>query len=216
MEVKVSKKSIDIIIFSEVSSEKNYNNKLKSPMWPGGSSGVTIGLGYDLGQTDLKSFTTVWKNKLNANDFNSLSKAVGVKGTSAQKMISSLKNIIVSYESACEAFYEHDLPKYMKMTMKAFPGIEKMKPDAVGAVLSLVYNRGGSTTGTNREEMHAMIDTIKKQDYKATGDLVEKMKRIWANKPNLSGLVIRRKNEADLIRSAQHEYNEKDLITITL
>lgn len=214
MQVKVSKKSIDIIIFSEISSENNYNNKLKSPIWPGGASGVTIGLGYDLGQTNLKSFTDVWKNKLSQNDFNSLSKAVGVKGSSAQKMIPSLKTIQISYINACRVFYEHDLPKYMNMTIKAFPGVELMKPDATGAILSLVYNRGAAITGRNREEMNAMIDTIKKQDYKATGDLVEKMKRIWAGKPNLAGLVTRRINEANLIRNAQHVYNDNDLITI--
>ena len=52
--------------------------------WPGGDSGITIGLGYDLGYESAGDFETDWQVLLGAGDFTTLSQVVGLKGTDAQ------------------------------------------------------------------------------------------------------------------------------------
>jgi len=52
----VSKKSLDLIIAFEVSSKTAYNSKYKNPIWPGGESGITIGIGYDIGYSTITQF----------------------------------------------------------------------------------------------------------------------------------------------------------------
>ena len=79
----VSRKGLEAIIQYEVSSKKNYNNKLKTPMWPGGESGVTIGIGYDLGHNSAEKITNDWKKHLSAGDLAKLLKVAKIKGEKA-------------------------------------------------------------------------------------------------------------------------------------
>lgn len=48
MSVELEEDSVEMIMIFEVSSKNYYNSSLKAPNWPGGNSGVTIGIGYDL------------------------------------------------------------------------------------------------------------------------------------------------------------------------
>ena len=48
MSVKIPEEIVEMIVEFEVGNKKYYESKCKSPIWPGGSSGVTIGIGYDL------------------------------------------------------------------------------------------------------------------------------------------------------------------------
>jgi hypothetical protein len=45
----VSRKGLQQIVQHEISSASYYRKFLSHPTWPGGSSGITIGIGYDLG-----------------------------------------------------------------------------------------------------------------------------------------------------------------------
>ena len=45
----VSRKGLDQLMHFEISSESYYRNRLSRPIWPRGASGITIGVGYDLG-----------------------------------------------------------------------------------------------------------------------------------------------------------------------
>ena len=47
-----SKRALDLIIFSEVSSEQTYKRRYAKPTWPKGASGVTIGIGFDVGHAN--------------------------------------------------------------------------------------------------------------------------------------------------------------------
>ena len=86
----VSKKSLDIIINSEISSKSAYQTKYKFPIWPEGDSGITIGIGYDLGYVSLTQFTNDWKNVLSTIDFNKLSTTIGKKGDNAKDELAKL------------------------------------------------------------------------------------------------------------------------------
>jgi hypothetical protein len=50
--IRIFDKAFDLTVSEEVASKAHYEAKLRNPEWPGGASGVTVGIGYDLGQTD--------------------------------------------------------------------------------------------------------------------------------------------------------------------
>ena len=75
-----------------------------------------------------------------------------------------------------------------------------MHPDAYGAIISLVFNRGTSLKGDSRKEMVSIKNLIAKKDYKKIAKEFRNMKRIWIGK-NLDGLLDRREAEAKLIET---------------
>ena len=73
-----------------------------------------------------------------------------------------------------------------------------MHPDAYGAIISLVFNRGTSLKGDSRKEMVNIKNLITKKDYKKIAKEFRNMKRIWVGK-SLDGLLERREAEAKLV-----------------
>ena len=210
----VSKKSLDIIINSEISSKSAYQTKYKFPIWPEGDSGITIGIGYDLGYVSLTQFTNDWKNVLSTIDFNKLSTTIGKKGDNAKDALSnSIKNIVITWEQALEVFYTKSMPKYAKSTRNIYPGIEKLPPDAQGAILSLVYNRGESLANTDRrKEMRNLVGLIANGNLKKIANEIRAMKRLWTSAQR--GLWIRRDTEADLVENATYFMQTDELIFV--
>lgn len=168
--------------------------------WPGGDSGITIGLGYDLGYESADDFETDWSPLLSAGDFTTLTQVCGLKGTQAQAKASGLKTIKIKSSDAQQVFLERSVPKYQAQTQKAFPGVDDLPADAQGALFSLVYNRGASMSGDSRAEMRAIRDLVPKGDLQGIADQIRAMKRLWEGK-GLDGLLKRRDAEADLVES---------------
>jgi GH24 family phage-related lysozyme (muramidase) len=92
------------------------------------------------------------------------------------------------------------LPRFINETKKAFPNSDKLHPDAFGALVSLVFNRGASVSGPSRIEMLNIRNLIDSKNYEAIANEVRKMKRLWIGK-GLDGLLVRRDDEASLIAS---------------
>ena len=55
----ISQAAIDLIVREEVSGKEVYERNYRRPEWPGGSSGVTIGIGYDVGAGVSEKSATV-------------------------------------------------------------------------------------------------------------------------------------------------------------
>jgi GH24 family phage-related lysozyme (muramidase) len=168
--------------------------------WPGGASGITIGIGYDLGYESAGDFENDWEPRLSAGDFTTLSQVVGIKGTAAQAKAPSLKTIKIKTSDAEQVFLDRSVPKYQKLTQQAFPGVDDLPADAQGALFSLVYNRGTSMEGDSRKEMRAIRDAVPNGDLQEIADQLRAMKRLWEGK-GLDGLLKRRDAEADLVES---------------
>ena len=83
----LSKKAIDLIIQFEVGGRAYYDKKLQSPIWAGGESGITIGMGYDCGFVSEKQFFQDWGNMLTPNFLEPLRKTIGLKGIQAKQML---------------------------------------------------------------------------------------------------------------------------------
>lgn len=201
----VSKRSYDLIIKYETGGEAYYRKALQRPTYPGGQSGVTIGIGYDLGYNTPEGFARDWKNKLDAKVFARLHGCLGLKGKAASAKIAGLKDIQIPWEMAQAVFNERTLPRFIALTKSTFPGSDKLHPDAFGVLVSIVFNRGGSTKGATRVEMKNIKDSIStkpinKDLYLYIANQITSMKRLWVGK-GLNGLLTRRDEEAKIIKS---------------
>lgn len=199
--MELSDKALSLILEYEVGGGEAYFNKeLKHPTYPGGASGVTIGIGYDLGYNTGDQFTKDWRSHLTDSDFSRLAKCLGSKGSFAKLLIPSVKDITVSWDSGLAVFKSNTVPRFINETIKAFPGVDQLKPDAFGALVSLVFNRGGALTGTNRTEMMNIHNLVPKKDYNGIAQQITNMKHIWVGK-GLDGLLRRRDAESALVKS---------------
>ena len=168
--------------------------------WPGGNSGVTIGIGYDLGYVTKDQFESDWKDCLSDGDCQTLAAVIGIKGLDAKTKASSLTHIKITNDQARRVFTERSVPQYQKQTATAFPGVDNLPADAQGALVSLVYNRGTSMNGDSRKEMRAVRNAVPKGDLQEIANQIRAMKRLWENS-SVSGLVKRREAEAQLVES---------------
>lgn len=183
--------------------------------WPGGASGITIGHGYDLGYTTAAEFARDWSEFLAPKDVARLRTAIGRKGPSARAAASSFKGIRITPSAAAAVFARATLPKWEKTTRKIFPGIELLPEAVLGALTSLVFNRGPSLVGDRRREMRQIRDTIR--DWSTRPDFARRasqsallhsiaaqiraMKRLWIGQ-GLDGLLTRREREAAMVERA--------------
>lgn len=198
----ISKKAIDLIIQFEIGGRTYYEKALQKPTYPGGDSGVTIGIGYDLGYNTEKQFLADWSPNLNLNFVNALRPLCGLKGDKVKGMIKGeVLNVRIPYNIAYDVFVKTSIPRYYKATLSIYPDMINLNEDTQGALVSMIYNRGTKLDGDRRKEMRAIIDLVKKKDYEGIAEEIEKSKRLWEGK-GLDGLVLRREAEADLIRDS--------------
>ncbi len=169
--------------------------------WPGGKSGITIGFGYDLGQVKVDQLVADWGDVLPAAQLERLKTAVGLAGDQAKAAAPGLADIVIGKDVSLKVFLARTIPEYQKKTEGAFPGLDKLPPDAQGALVSLVYNRGPDMGGDRRKEMRAIRDAVSKGDLKEIAAQLRAMKRLWEGQ-GLPGLLKRRDAEAVLVESS--------------
>jgi hypothetical protein len=128
----------------EVTSREYYDAHASRPTWPGGASGVTIGVGYDLGYES--GLDTDWAHLLAPVHIAGLKPWVEVKGAAAEAAIARLHEITIPWYSAWLAFIGWSLPSYFNQTRQAFANSQALPPLCIGVLVSLVYNRGASMT----------------------------------------------------------------------
>jgi len=204
----LSKKSLDLILEFEVGGGENYYNKfLKNPAWPGEQSGVTIGVGYDLGYVNKAEFSEDWKD-LPKEIFDRLYKVVGIKGYNAKNLIRGLKDITIPWELSLQVFNNKTVTKFYNLTQQTFPNFDNLPEDAKGGLVSLVFNRGNALEGDRRREMKLIRDGMKLvsvYDQKALtfiANQIRNMKRIWIGGSIEKGMSRRRDAEAKLIEES--------------
>ena len=204
----LSKKSLELILEFEVGGGENYYNKfLKNPAWPEGQSGVTIGVGYDLGYVNKAEFSEDWKD-LPKEIFDRLYKVVGIKGYNAKNLIRGLKDITIPWDLALKVFNNKTVNKFYNLTRQTFPNFDNLPEDAKGGLISLVFNRGNALEGDRRREMKLIRDGMRITtiyDQKALtfiSNQIRSMKRIWAGGSIEKGMNRRRDAEAKLIEQS--------------
>lgn len=195
----VSPDALELITESEISGRSNYEKTLHRPTWPGAASGVTIGIGYDVGYNTPSQVRQDWgERSLPDAHLESLTRAAGVKGEKARSLAKSLNYISIPWDKAKAVFEQCTLPRFAKLTAETFPGVDKLHPHIQGALLSLIFNRGNSLNGDRRREMRAIREHIIAGRIDRIPAEFRKMKRLWEGQ-NLKGLLVRRDAEADLV-----------------
>ena len=197
---KPSPKTLDLLLQYEVGGGKSYYEKYLSKFtWPGGSSGPTIAIGVDCAYYSELELAEIF-SFLVKDQIKQIQGASGKSGEKGKEYTKSLRvaGIIVDWDKALDIFQKLTWPKFTKLAEKTFPGLVDLHPDAYGAIISLVFNRGTSLKGDSRKEMVNIKNLIPEKDYKKIAKEFRNMKRIWVGK-NLDGLLDRREAEATLI-----------------
>ncbi|PTX92782.1 hypothetical protein DB346_22960 [Verrucomicrobia bacterium LW23] len=183
--------------------EEYYNRFLIMPTWPGEASGVTIGVGYDLGYTTPAQFEADWGRRLPAATFARLRSVLGINGPTARLLIPALADIRVPWEQARSVFLTRTLPRFEALALATFPGMSGLPDDAQGVLVSLVFNRGSSLEGDRRSEMAAIAQAVaavrpggRSLALRQIARNIRDMKRLW---PANVGLQRRRDAEAGLV-----------------
>ena len=194
----VDTRAMTFIVRQEVGSRAAYDALYASPAWPGGESGITIGIGYDLRfAADLLGD---WCPYLSADSLDALRLWRGEAGSAAA--VAALNSIVVPWDAAWSVFATRTLPATLQSTQRAFPGLDRLPLLSAGALVSLVYNRGPATSGPNREEMSQIRDAVQQGKPAAVPGLLRAMTRLWPDSP---ALRTRREQEADLFAEGLQE-----------
>ncbi|WP_292118854.1 hypothetical protein [Mesorhizobium sp.] len=201
----ISSRSTDLLIHFEVSSGEVYEQRYQAPTWPKGKSGVTIGIGYDLGYAEEHAIRKDWSDYLESATVDRLILASGVIGRPAKKLAAQLSSIKIPFEVAHRQFLTIMQPRYVGITERALPNFGDLPEDCRGALVSLVYNRGASFGIAETKDKHGRykeMRTIRKlmieNKYDEISDQLLQMRRLWAGNKDLKGLVIRRELESTL------------------
>lgn len=213
---RISARGANWIAEFETGGASYYRRFLQAPTYPGGASGVTIGVGYDIGYNTAKQVLADWAGRIPAEALTRLAAVAGLKGDKAKAAVAKVRDIAVPWDAALAVFLERTVPRFGAMTAKAFPGLELLPVPAQEALLSLVFNRGASLSGDSRREMAGIADVcarLKRGEIDqgaalvAIAQLIEAMKRLWRGK-GLDGLLKRRDAEASRVRQAVHLQGE--------
>lgn len=197
--MNLSRKGIDFIIAQEATSEAYYTKHESRPNWPGESSGVTIGIGYDFGYNTVAQVTRDWGVYLSTSALQRLSRYCGITGEAALEACGSLRDIEIPWDMACRVFTESTIPRFYLQMLRAYPKAESLPPDATSALLSLVFNRGAKLTGERRTEMLGIRAAMADGRLDAIPKLFRDQIRLW---PDTEGLRNRRLAEAELFAQA--------------
>jgi GH24 family phage-related lysozyme (muramidase) len=202
--MNISKAAYDLILKEEVSSPRIYEKKYRGPIWPGHASGVTIGIGYDVGYVTATELRREWQGRIPDPMIAALIPCCGVTGKAAQALVSQLRragSIDIPFEVAKQQFDEVKLPKFERLTARALPNTDQLHPDCFGALVSLTFNRGTSySVPTSRDphgryrEMRAIRVAMAAENFHLIPACFRDMKRLWPR----SGIAARRENEAKL------------------
>jgi GH24 family phage-related lysozyme (muramidase) len=178
---------------------KNYYEKfLKQLTWPRGDSGITMGIGADLGYMSKEEFDEFFSHYFTTEQKQLIYSVIGLKGTAAKTALPKVKHIELSWQNASDAFVKWTLPKFWKMANTIWPGLDQLNEKTQVALVSIVFNRGASLNGATRAEMKNIAPLVINKDYKKIAEQIRSMKRLWIGK-NLDGLLTRREKEAKMV-----------------
>lgn len=198
-DLPISANALNLIVLFEVTNEENYRNNLIHPTWPGGESGATCGIGFDLGYGDDASVTRAWSNYLPPVSVAKLASCSRITGEKANQCTKQIRDVVVPWEAAIAQF-KYYLPFVVAQTLYSFKNLEILSPDSRGALVSLVFNRGNDiSTKDSRIEMYNIANLMKNKQFEKIPDQILNMKRLWKAKDQ-RGLLIRRNLEADLFK----------------
>jgi len=181
----------------EVSSPDAYRQRYRFPIWPGATSGITIGIGYDLKFVAAAKLRDDWGGLLSSDSIARLIAVSGRIGSAA--LLEQVNDVEAPLLAAVKVFVERMLPEYVGSTKAIYPTLESLPPHRRTALISLVLNRGNDLSGDRRREMKRIQELLAAGSLDDVADQFESMTRLW-DPATAGGLIARRRREATLWR----------------
>jgi len=195
----LSEKGVDFIQRHETGGRAYYEKRYTGIIWPGGASGATVGVGYDCGYNTRSQISNDWKGVAKKSEMNALLACSGAKGSRGRTLARRYRNAVhFTWHEAKTVFVKETLPRFTKLTKTAFRlRTDQLHPHSNSALVSLVFNRGGSVSGYRRRHMLNIRNHLAAGRYDRVDNEFLDMRVIWVGK-GLDGLLRRRREEADL------------------
>ena len=187
--------AVAFLIRWEVTSEGWYNSNAIHPDWPGGESGVTLGIGYDCSAQSDAQIIHDWIG-LGMPCATLLSKCAGLRGAHAETALRFVRMLTVPYTLATSVFESAVLPRYATQTESTLPNCADLNGNQFGALVSIGYNRGNEGWVDDDErhvEMNAIHLAMTGKNFASIPTSIRAMQRLW---PEGSDLWKRRAAEA--------------------
>jgi hypothetical protein len=197
--LKVTESGMDLIVHFEVGGSSYYKKVYQRPIWAKGASGVTVGIGYDLGYNTRCQIQKDWGDILPKKMVDALKSCAGIKGSASRIHQQRIKYIVnIPLDDAMKVFIKRTVPRFAQLAKTSFKTIEKADPFIQDMMLSQTFNRGASTKGNSRRHVLWQSRASAKGQYYALPIYCRDSKIIWANQPSIRrGIWRRRDAEAD-------------------
>jgi GH24 family phage-related lysozyme (muramidase) len=197
----ISPRAFNLIVEFEVSGQNAYSQLYHLPIWPQGASGVTIGIGYDVGYVSKDPLWSDWKGAIPDAMISTLERALGVTGLPAKELAQDLRAVVdVPWPAAISVHSTKVIPLWVGLVERSLPNAKELGSDCLGALVSLTYNRGASfdRDGDLYTEMRAIKACMQNEECEQIPDQFRSMKRLW---PTVRGLQNRRERETTLFEA---------------
>lgn len=194
-------RAVALIVRYEITSPDYYAQRLQRPIWPGESSGVTWGVGYDGGHQTRARIAADWDAHPAVLR---LVETSGITGPPARAVAAQLRDVATPYPMAEQVFAESTLPAYHALAARTFrDGWDRLPPTAQGSLTATVYNRGVAMAGDRRREMRVLRDVcVPAGDCACMAAQYRSMPRLWAGTAVADGLRARYEATARLAEMA--------------
>lgn len=193
----------DLLVRWEITSPQAYVRRYQSPIWPGGASGITWGVGYDGGHQSAPTILREWAAHAAAPR---LATTSGIVGEPARAALPRYRDIVVPWAMAVDVLEASSIPRYRAAARRAYGRHFDAAPVGVQCALtSETYNRGEAMAGSRRAERREIRDRcLPARDAECVAQQLEASCRVWASdERNGPGLCARRVDEARVARGGR-------------
>lgn len=189
----------DLVVRWEIGSRAQYVRRYQGVICPGGASGPTIGIGYDLGTQTPAEIRAAWGWHPAIEELVTASGQVGPERCAAWR--AGHRGVRVSYDDALRVFATHDWPRYVAMAARAYRnGWDGLTLNHQRGLAGNGYNRGFSFIGSRKAEMRVVRDTcVPSSLAPCTADQLRASCRVWEGTALYNGLCARRRAEAAFV-----------------
>lgn len=190
----------DLLVRWEVTSQQAYARRYQWPIWPGGASGITWGIGYDGGHQPGPVILREWQQH---PERQRLATTSGIIGEQARAALPAYRDIVVPWAMAVDVLEAASIPRYRAAARRAYGRhFDTAPPGVQCALTSETYNRGESMAGSRRAERRVIRDEcLPRGDAECVARQLEASCRVWAGDERLGGgLCARRRDEARAAR----------------
>jgi hypothetical protein len=197
-QLPISRRALDMIVEFSVTSRQVYEERYRKPIWPGGDSGIVIGIGYDLGAASKQQLDSDWADAIPAVMIAALEPAAGVKAGAAAPLVGTLAAVVdIAWEAATAVHAGKVIPRLTGAVVRALANCQLIPPDCLGALVSLSRDRGLTyqETGDRFTEMRAIRGHMAALQFSKIAGEIRAMKRL---SPDNAASAERREREAKL------------------